>query len=174
MLYAATESRGAYAETIAQFRPSALAAELDAVGLEPGRVPYGVVPREWRASRRLRSLRLVDPRPFIDIDAPVTHACLAREAGDILRALGIGNLDIGLVRGPSRRLTRALARWAYTRVDGDGQGVYSGIRYSSRIGSQECWAIFDGTTAHVVAELDITAEDEALREIAAELDIAVN
>lgn len=173
VLYAATDPRGAYAETIAQFRPSALARELDDVGLEDGRVPYGAVPREWRASRRLRSLQLVDPRPFIDIDASATHSFLTREARDILRALGIGNLDIGLVRGPSRALTRAIARWVYTRVDG-GQGVYSGIRYGSRIGSHECWAIFDGTTALVTSELDINADDAALLEVAAEMDIAVN
>lgn len=174
VLYATSDPRGAYAETIAQFRPSALAPELDEIGLEPGRVTYGALPREWRLSRRLRSLQLVDPRPFIDIDAPATHSFLVREAGDVLRPLGIAHLDVGVVRGPSRLLTRALARWAYTQVDDDGQGVYGGIRYSSRIGSQECWAIFDGTTVRVLAELDITADDHALTEVAGDLDITVN
>lgn len=174
VLYAATNPGGAYAETIAHFRPSALAPELDEVGLESGRVPYGALPREWRASRRLRSLRLVDSRPFLDIDAPATHSFLTREAGDVLRALGIGNLDIALVRGSSRTLTRAIARWVYTRVDSEGQGVYSGIRYGSRLGSQECWAIFDGTAARLLSELDITADDAALLEVAAQMDIAVH
>lgn len=51
--------------------------------------------------------------------------------------------------------------------------MLSGIRYRSRVGSRECWAVFDGTTVRVVSELDIAAEDEALLEVAAELDIAV-
>ncbi|MFT4136695.1 RES family NAD+ phosphorylase [Microbacterium sp.] len=174
VLYAASDPRGAYAETIAQFRPSALVAELDAEGLEPGRVPYGALPREWRASRRLRALQLVDPRPFVDIDHPATHAFLTREASDVLRALGVGSLDIALVRGPSRTLTRALAGWVYTRVDEHGQGCYSGIRYSSRIGSQECWAVFDGTAVRLVSELDIGRDDEALNEVATQLDIVVS
>jgi hypothetical protein len=173
VLYAATDPQGAYAETIAQFRRSALAPELENEGLEPGRVGPGEVSREWRASRRLRALRLVDPRPFVDIDATATHAYLTREAGYVLRAIGIGNLDIGLVRGPSRILTRALARWIYTRVDDDGLGLYSGIRYGSRIGSQECWAVFDGTGVNLVDERDIDADDAALNAVAAELDIAV-
>lgn len=173
VLYAATEPQGAYAETIAQFRRSALAAELDAEGLEPGRVPPGAVSREWRASRRLRRLQLVDPRPFIDVDHVSTHAFLTREAGDVLRAIGLANLDIGLIRGPSRTLTRALAHWVYTRVDDEGLGLYSGIRYSSRIGSQECWAVFDGTAVRLVDEFDIEADDPALNAVAAEMDITV-
>jgi hypothetical protein len=174
VLYAATEPRGAYAETIAQFRHSALAPELEAEGLEPGRVRPGTVSAQWRSSRRLRALELVDPRPFIDIDAAATHTFLTREAGDVLSALGLGNLDIGLVRGPSRLLTRALARWIYTRVDDDNLGLYSGIRYSSRIGSQECWAVFDGTGVRLTNEFDIEASDEALNEVAAQMDITVH
>jgi len=173
VLYAATEPQGAYAETIAQYRRSALAPELASEGLEPGRVPPGAVSREWRASRRLRKLELVDPRPFIDIDAVSTHSYITREASDVLRSLELANLDIGLIRGPSRTLTRALAQWVYTRVDDDGLGLYSGIRYSSRIGSQECWAVFDGTAVRLVDELDIEPDDEALIEVAAEMDIAV-
>lgn len=173
VLYAATEPQGAYAETIAQFRRSALAPELASEGLEPGRVPPGAVSREWRASRRLRKLELVDPRPFIDIDAVSTHSFITREAADVLRALGLGNLDIGLVRGSSRTLTRALARWIYTRVDDDGLGLYSGIRYSSRIGSQECWAVFDGTGVRLVDEIDIESSDVALTEVAAAMEIDV-
>lgn len=174
VLYAATDPRGAYAETIAQFRPSALAPELDAAGLEPGRVRYGTLPKQWRATRRLRSLQLNDPRPFIDIDHPASHAFLTREAGEVLRALGLANLDVGLVRGPSRRLSRALARWIYTRVDTDGQGLYAGIRYGSRLGPHECWAIFDGTTVTLREEREILTDDQALIEVAAQMDIAIN
>ncbi|GGD76804.1 RES family NAD+ phosphorylase [Microbacterium murale] len=173
VLYAATDPQGAYAETIAQFRLSALAPELASEGLEPGRVPPGAVSREWRASRRLRKLQLADPRPFIDIDAVVTHTFLTQQAGDVLRTLGLANLDIGLVRGSSRTLTRALAGWAYTRVDDDGLGLYSGIRYSSRIGSQECWAVFDGTGVRLVDEVDIEPDDEALNAVAAEMGINI-
>lgn len=115
----------------------------------------------------------MDPRPFLDIDDAATHAFLTREACDVLRTLRIGNLDIGLVRGPSRTLTRAIARWVYTRLDDAGQGAYSGIRYGSRIGSQECWAIFDGTAARLLSELDITADDPALLDVATQMDIAV-
>jgi len=41
-------------------------------------------------------------------------------------------------------LTRAIASWAYAAGDADGS-QYSGIRYLSRLGEHECWAVFDGT-----------------------------
>jgi len=36
------------------------------------------------------------------------------------------------------------ASWAYAAADADGP-LYSGIRYLSRLGEHECWAVFEGT-----------------------------
>lgn len=55
--------------------------------------------------------------------------------------------------------TRPAVLW---HVDEGGQGRWGGLRYGSRIGSQECWAVFGGTNAQPVTEFDIVANDTAL------------
>ena len=166
VLYAATEPVGAFAETLASFRPSSsLLAKLATFPAEPGRLAPGVVEPAWRLNRRLRSLRVRDALPFIDIDDPRTHTYLTRAAAAQLNEMNVGNLDVAQVRGPSRLLTRAVATWIYSQIDEHGQPLYSGIRYGSRLGDYECWAIFDGTTIEVVDEFTIERSTPELRQI---------
>lgn len=155
VLYAATEPVGAFAETLAGFRPSSsLLAKMAQHESDVGQVAPGEVDRSWRLGRRLRSLRLKDPLPFIDVDDPITHTFLTRKMAEQLSTLGVGNLDVSTVRGPSRLLTRAIAAWAFGQEDSDGP-VYGGIRYGSRLGNYECWAIFEGAEIELVEELTI-------------------
>lgn len=164
VLYGATQPQGAYAETLAGFRPSAtLAARLASIGEA---VPSGEIPVSWRPARRLRSFTPVDALPFVDIEAPSSHTYLTQHAADVLLANGMQQLDVAAVRGPSRRLTRGLASWLYSRTDEHGAARYGGIRYISRLGDHECWAIFDGTDVRLINDLSIAATDTALCEIA--------
>lgn len=81
----------------------------------------------------------------------------------LLVDLGMGDLDISGVRGPSRRLTQAIGAWAYDEG-------YSGIAYKSRFDDDYvCWALFEGGASWVPAgppEL-ITRRDTDLRATAA-------
>lgn len=64
-----------------------------------------------------------------------------------LAALGYDDLDVGLIRGPDRRVTRLVANWAYQQMaDGDDDLYrFAGIRYMSRLSNDwVCWAIFPG------------------------------
>jgi len=129
VLYAATTAEGAYAETLAGFRPPAsLIAKLNAAGGDPGLPAPGEIPRSWRLDRRLRTLTLPTPLPFVDIDAPTTQTYLTHHAARLLIELGVNSLDIATVRGPSRLLTRSLASWLYAQTDVHGRPLYSGIR----------------------------------------------
>lgn len=155
VLYAATEPVGAFAESLAGFRPSSsLLAKMAQHESDSGQAAAGEVARSWRLGRRLRSLRLNDPLPFIDVDDPTTHTFLTRKMAEQLSALGVSNLDVSTVRGPSRVLTRAMAAWAFAQEDRD-EPVYGGIRYGSRLGNYECWSIFEGTEIELVEELTI-------------------
>ncbi|SDO31976.1 RES domain-containing protein [Cryobacterium flavum] len=175
VLYAATSQEGAYAETLAAFRPSAsLLAKLQAAGMDAGLPGPGEVPRSWRLDRRLRALTLSNPLPFVDIDAPATHTYLTRNVARILSDIGVNSLDIATVRGPNRFLTRSLAAWLYAQTDEHARPLYSGIRYGSRLGPHECWAVFDGTAVSLIREVTVEADSPALRTVAAAFGLALH
>jgi hypothetical protein len=155
VLYAATHPAGAFAETLAGFRPSStLLAKMAQHESDTAHAAPGEVTRSWRLGRRLRSLRLEDPLPFLDVDDPATHTFLTQKMAEQLSALGVGNLDVATVRGPSRLLTRAIAAWAFAQED-DDEPLYGGIRYGSRLGTHECWAVFEGAEIDLVEEFTI-------------------
>lgn len=90
--------------------------------------------------------------PFVDVESIKTCNVLTNELAAVLLSLGINQpLDIPLVRGHGRLLTRAIATWAYTQSDDDGKPLYSGIRYKSRISDDWTnWAIFDTANVEMV------------------------
>lgn len=173
VLYAATRPEGAFAETLARFRPTAairaLPREADEHFME-----VGAVPADWRTRRQLVRFCLDDPLPFIDVDHPATHAYLVQALPVQLAALGHDTLDVASVRGKDRFLTRFLAEWLFGRVDEDGRFLYSGIRYGSRLGDYECWALFQGVSIVKVAATAIDRTDERLHRVARDFDLSVH
>jgi len=173
VLYAASTAEGAYAETLARFRPTAamraLPRESDEHFME-----VGAVPADWRTRRELVRFALEDPLPFIDVDAPATHAFLTQEVPGNLAALGYDTLDVAAVRGRDRFLTRFVAGWAFAQTDSEGRFLYSGIRYGSRLGDYECWAIFQG--AQIVNEQPsaIDRDDRHLALVARDFDLTIH
>lgn len=153
VLYAATAPAGSFAETLARFRPSTdLLLKMkdlpdDGLGLP------GDVDSSWRSLRRLKSVRLVEPLKFVDVDHPSTHTFLTEHAASELLGVGVKNLDVAILRSADRRITRAIAAWIYSNVDEHDRSLYSGIRYASRLGDYECWAIFDGTEVQLDDEV---------------------
>lgn len=167
VLYGATEATGAYAETLAGFRAKASTQRaLIAHDLDPNRIGPGEVPGGWIATRRLRTFHVAGSLPFVDVEAPTTHTFLTEHAPELLLQHDIENLDVAHVRGPNRLLTRAIAGWAYSRTDEHGDPLYAGIRYVSRLGDFECWAVFDGAHVELDSTQNITLDDPALQEVA--------
>ncbi len=111
---------------------------------------------------RLRTLETVDALPFVDIEDPITHTYLTEHARAVLIAHSVPNLDVPTVRGPSRLLTRSLATWIYQARDVDGAPLYGGIRYMSKLGDYENWAIFDGTEVRSLGQQRITRDNTDL------------
>lgn len=55
---------------------------------EPGFMVVGEVPQDWRLQRLLATIRLVDPLPFLDVEAPETHEFLSEVLSSDLVGLG--------------------------------------------------------------------------------------
>lgn len=168
VLYAATQPEGAFAETTAHFRPKAsLIAKVEAAANDgEAPPPSGVLDASWRARRMLRSFQTVDALPFVDIEAPETHTYLTLHAARLLDSLHITSLDVPMMRGRSRWLTRGLAEWVYNSRDDAGDALFAGVRYVSRLGDYECWAIFDGTDVEQLTEQRVGIDNPALVTVA--------
>ena len=173
VLYAATTAEGAFAETISRFRPTAASLLMRA---EPGEhlMDVGAIPAEWRDCRRLVRFSLSEPLPFLDVDQPATHTFLTAQMAPTLDALGIANLDIATLRGPNRLLTRAISEWAYTVQDEDGEFLFGGLRYESRLGPHECWAVFSGALIVPTVDMPIGTANDALQTTAREYGLTVH
>lgn len=173
VLYAASTAEGAFAETISRFRPTAASLLLRD---EPGEhfMAPGSVPADWRTRRRLVRFSVNEPLPFLDVDKPATHTFLTAQMAPILDALEIDNLDNATLRGTNRLLTRAVAEWAYTAQDDDGNFFYGGLRYESRLGPHECWAIFSGATIELSDELSIGKTSISLLTTAREFGLIIH
>lgn len=170
VLYGATRLEGCYRETLARLRPAPHAASLDEDSTDFMRA--GQVAASWRENRRRFSLTVLDPLPFLDVEDQGTWNAI-EEA--VMLPAGVSHLDVGHVRGADRTLTRLIAAWAYAEVDEDGDPLYSGIRYLSRTGNFECWAIFDGTQVQEAAPAgEISLDDAELRRVAQDFQLTLH
>lgn len=171
VLYFGTDLVACFGEVLARFRPSLkllAAVDVSEEWRDRGFMEVGGVPAQWRYRRSAVHVGLPPGSLFLDVESPVTHQFLREELALGLSALGLADLDVGIVRGPDRRVTQMIADWAYRAVD-DGQPRYSGIRYESRIRTGwECWALFDDEELQieVIEMLPITPDLEALGEVA--------
>lgn len=138
VLYAG-QRRACFLETLAAFRPSVEAlAALEQVTGSQELMPRGVVPADWYQKRAVARLRLGPGQRWLDLRAAETREELRSELAATLLDLGLPDLDLSGVLGPRRRLTRAIARWAY-------EHDYRGIVYPSRFDDAlSLWAIFEG------------------------------
>lgn len=84
-----------------------------------------------------------------------------RRFASTLRVIGLVDVDLGDVLSRDRRVTQAIARWAFD------QG-YGGIRYPSRFHpALDLWAIFEGAPFTEVAVAAIEPDDPDLIAVAA-------
>lgn len=161
VLYLGSTALGCYLETLARLRPTARMRALLA-DEDPEFMMCGAVP-DWRYRRLQLSVTLPGSLPFFDVEDPCTHEYLTATMARPLATLDVPQLDVSDVRGRDRLLTRAIASWAYTARNDAGEPAYSGIRYVSRHGDHECWAVFNGTTVTETARtaIELTTVDFA-------------
>lgn len=144
VMYAATMRAGAYTETVQQFQVTARTAQW-ARRSQPHLMVNGNLPYDWREHRRMVSFRLDVSLPFLDVEATQSHTSLTSHLAGDLAELGVDKLNVSVVRSDRRRVTRLIAMWAYLQEDAStGAKRYAGIRFVSKLGDHECWAIFEG------------------------------
>lgn len=174
VLYLASTPAGCYAETLARFRPTAaMRAVLN--GDEEWATSFvvcGGVPADWRTRRVKVQITAPGGLPFLDVEHPQSLEFLTEELAGLVASFGISQLDISDVRSGNRALTRAIASYAFHAHDEDGP-LYSGIRYLSRLGEHECWALFEGTPMTEVNRETIDLADPALVAVAADFGLRI-
>ena len=109
------------------------------------------------------TLTLIPGQRWLDLRAPETLQALRVEMASTLMRLGLPDLDVSAARGPSRDLTRQIARWAYERD-------FRGIAYRSRFADDlDCWAIFEGAVFSSAGPPEAIAPDDPDLDAAARL-----
>jgi RES domain-containing protein len=137
-LYCAQTSLTCLYETLSSFRPSIQARKQFEDRF--GTLPFGILPRTWRQDRVLIEAQIViKSGNLVPLEEPGVRYRLEREpeVRDLLIALGISQLDMGIILGSERKLTQAIARSVHRWGD-------AGVRYPSRHGLGECAALFEG------------------------------
>jgi hypothetical protein len=163
VLYCSSRRRGCYVEVLARHRPSPRMAAI--AKLDPTFMAPGAIPAAWRSERRMAEITLDNPLPFVDVEHEATRAWLQQEMAVTLAERDVEDLDVAAIRGNDRLLTRAVAQHIYVAND-DGSPLYSGIRYLSRHGDYECWAIFDGNAIRMPSTSRISRTDPDLEAVA--------
>lgn len=170
VLYLGGHPAAAFAETIARFRPSL--ETLTRIGGRPGR---GIIPREWRAARRIGATVVFAPLPLADLDDADTHQALRHVLAPVATRLGVEDIDLGALAGPQREVTQEAALHIYQQRDEAGAPLFAGLRYVSRLNtSWDCYAIFADRLRQRHLKVDlIAADDPHLYEAARLLGLAI-
>jgi hypothetical protein len=165
--YYGTTLHACFGESLAPFRPKGGLAEL--VKKDWDRMwamEAGAVPSDWRHRRRALRCRVATSRSFLNVESREVITALDGSLQAILQPLDIEHLDVAVLRGPDRRITRVLSDYVWSQKEG-GRPRFAGIRYLSRHNSDwECWAVFEGTPVESLEALPIECDMPELQEVA--------
>lgn len=175
--YFATTRDGCFGEILARFRADpVLAGIIGPEWRERGWMDVGDIPADWRQRRAAvrvtfpstgRNAKFPDGIRFLDIESMETREAMRPDFEELLAFHKYPDLDIPVVRGRDRRMTRYISQWAFEQYDAAGQPLYAGIRYLSRLNNDwECWAVFDDVEIEELERRPILREDAALQRIA--------
>jgi len=158
VLYASTQKRSCYLETLARFRADlSLLAELNEIEGKNDFLPLGTVPREW-CDERLLGFAHADG-DYADIYASGWILLLRhRLAGECVR-LGVSDLDASVLQQHAPRRITQLASLEARRRN------FEGVYYRSRFGHDlENWALFEPFRISNAAAEAIAADDATFLE----------
>jgi hypothetical protein len=181
VLYASTQRRGCFLETLARFRPDpALVAELAEIAGDPRdrrymTAPAGSVPVSWLRRRRVGRARLGGE--FFDVGHSSSLIWLRELLAPRLVHYGIPDLDAAAVRlSVPRRFTQEVGRAIYEQADAAGDRRFAGLRYLSRVGDEfENWALFEPASVAAVKPAErLTRDDPDLLSALEQLGLALS
>jgi hypothetical protein len=158
VLYAASERRAAFMETLSAFRPAlrdlALVESLLPLGELDLPRAIGHVPATY-FTKRIASFRLNHNQRWLDLRLPQTHAILrVGLAAELVKAGYSGSFNFGEIIGSNYTITQVISRWAYN-------GGYVGVAYpSTHDASLSCWAIFDRASLTLVGTVEPIRHDD--------------
>jgi len=190
VIYCASERAAAFGETLARFRRSLRLLELmraidddgesieEALGglLDLDDERRGVVPVDWRFKRQIGSTILDPSLRFAAIAEPESVAHLRSALAPVVDMVGLADFDLGAVFSAERIITQHCARYIYDLRNEQGDPLFAGISYPSRINSHwTCWAIFDDRLIHTprMLETTIDPQDPGFVEAARLLELSV-
>jgi hypothetical protein len=175
--YFASNLDGCFGETLARFRADPLLSKV--IGDEwrdLGFMNVGDIPADWRQRRTAvrvsfppggENSRFPNGIRLLDIESVDTREALREDLAELLAYYGYPDLDVGLVRGRDRRLTRNISQWVFEQTDDAGNPLYAGIRYLSRLNTAwELWAVFDDVEMEELERRPIRGEDTSYQRIA--------
>jgi len=175
--YFATTLDGCFGETLARFRPDPVLSKV--IGdewRELGFMEVGDVPADWRQRRTAvrvgfpdgdHNSKFKDGARFLDIESVQTREAMRSDLGDLLAYYRYDDLDVAVVRGRDRRVTRYISQWAFEQADEKGRPLFAGIRYLSRLNTEwECWAVFDDVEMKELERRPVRREDASYQRIA--------
>ncbi|MBU1866085.1 MAG: RES family NAD+ phosphorylase [Actinobacteria bacterium] len=175
VLYFGSNLMGCFGEILGRLRPEAAVVELikgDWAG--KGFMDPGGIAADWRHRREAIRVTVTGSRPFLDVESAATHRELFKALAPALLALGHEDLDVSVVRGRDRRVTRLISGWAFEQLDEDGGRRFAGLRYVSRISSDwECWCVFPDCGLEVVERMPIRLDAPGLKDAATLLGLRV-
>jgi hypothetical protein len=108
---------------------------------ERGHWHPGYLPRGWRDDRTCYELALPMDGFFVDVAHAESMEAAARGIRSELQVLDVEEVDLPLLTGDRREVTCAVAAWVHGLVLDDGS-LPQGIRYPSRLGAGENWAVW--------------------------------
>lgn len=175
-IYAASDAAGAFAETIASFRPrpGLTAAILESTAEEAPDPRFdpslagGVLPSSYFDQRALGRARIAPEQRLVDVAHPDTWHYLSVHFGHHVHRFGFDGYDRGVVMSQDRRITRPIASHLHATLPGA-----VGIRYESRFLPTDCFALWERAQL-VSPEVDpVVPETPELRRAAKALHIGL-
>lgn len=173
--YFATDPEGCFGECLARFRPDpTVLVQIQEDWQGRSFMNPGAIPAEWRQRRLLAHVRIAEDWPFLDVEALETREALRIELAEVLALYGYSDLDIAVIRGSDRRVTRFISQWAWMQETNDRLPRYAGIRYTSRLeNAWELWAVFEEVPVDVLAMSPIGRDDRDLNLVAKQYGLTV-
>ena len=129
----------------------------------------GTVTLDWQQRHATQTLYLAPDQRWLDVREMETVQVLRGVFAELLAAMDLPDLDNSIIRSVNRRLTQAIARWAYERG-------YAGVAYRSRYNDAcDVWALFEGRAQFTGADVPvpIRRDDPDLEEAARLLRLSI-
>jgi hypothetical protein len=172
VLYAAESRRGAFMETLDQYRfDVATMVEIQSqTGVldEAQHRSFGRIPPSY-FQRLIAAFRVAPGQRWLDARSPATHVEVLKAMAAVFRDLDVGpRITLGHLLSGDYRIPRTFTQWAI-------ENGYNGIAYASCHDLEStCWALFEGAFMESIEQPDpIDPQDPDLLEMARLWELAL-